>query len=115
MPRVLIVACGSYADNQFACPSDWKCLTGAAEKRGPFAEYEDDVKVIGFLKCKCPGRSLIGNIKATKAKVDFDVVHLSNCMVKAEPGCKNHDMEKLPEQIKEAVGVKVVVGTHDFG
>ncbi|WP_022852635.1 CGGC domain-containing protein [Thermodesulfatator atlanticus] len=114
MAKVLIVACGAYADSSYDCPSDWKCMTAAAEKRGPFAEY-DEVQVIGFLKCKCPGRALISNIAATKKKVDFDAVHLSNCMVKAVPMCKNHDMENLPKLIEEKVGVKVIAGTHDFG
>ncbi len=115
MPRVLIITCGAYSENQFDCPADWKCLTGAAEKRGPFAEYEDDVKVVGFLKCRCPGRALIGNILATKKRVDFDVIHIANCMMKAVPACKNHDLEKLPSLIEEKVGKKVVIGTHDFG
>ncbi len=115
MPRVLIVTCGSYTDSQYACPGEWRCLTGAAEKRGPFAQYEDDVKVVGFLRCRCPGRALISNIKITKKFTDFDVIHLSNCMMKSVPTCKNHDLEKLPSLIEENVGVKVVVGTHDFG
>ncbi len=113
MARVLIVACGSYSENSYDCPGDWKCMTAAAEKRGPFQEY-DEVKVVGFLKCKCPGRALINNIAATKKRTEFDAVHLSNCMVKAVPLCKNHDLENLPKLIEEKIGVKVVAGSHDF-
>ncbi len=114
MARVLIVACGSYSENSYDCPADWKCMTAAAEKRGPFADY-DNVQVIGFLKCKCPGRALVSNVASTKSRTDFDVVHLTNCMIKAVPECKNHDFERLPKMIEEKTGAKVVMGTHDFG
>ncbi|MDQ7031733.1 MAG: CGGC domain-containing protein [Desulfonauticus sp.] len=115
MTKVLIVTCGAYTNSSYGCPADWKCFLGAAEKHSPFAQYEGEVKVVGFLRCTCPGRSLISNIAVTKQKVDFDVIHLSNCMVKAVPGCKNHDMEQLPKVISEKVGVKVVLGVHDLG
>lgn len=115
MPKVLIVACGSYAETSNPCVGDWKCLYSAAEKKGPFAEYSDEVKVVGFLRCKCPGRSLVANIAMAKEKTDFEVVHLANCLVKAKPACKNHDLDELVKMIQEKTGAKVVLGTHDLG
>ncbi len=114
MPRVLIVGCGSYMENSYDCPSDWKCLTAAAEKRGAFAQHDGDIQVVGFLRCKCPGRALVNNAAATKKKTDFDVIHITNCMVKSVPGCKNHDMEELPKMLADKTGAEVIVGTHDF-
>ncbi len=114
MPRVLIVGCGSYMNDSYDCAADWKCLTAAAEKRASFKDYDDEVKVVGFLRCSCPGRALVNNVSTTKKRTDFDVIHLTNCMAKAIPMCKNHDMEALPKMLEEKTGVKVVVGTHDF-
>jgi len=114
VPKVLIVACGAYADTSHPCVADWKCLSSAAEKKGPFAQYADEVKVMGFLKCRCPGRSLVGNIAMAKEKTGFEVVHLTNCLVKAKPDCKNHDLDQLVQMIKEKTGAEVVLGTHDL-
>ncbi len=114
MPRVLIVGCGAYMEGSYDCASDWKCLTAAAEKRGSFSQHDDEVKVVGFLRCKCPGRVLVNNVATTKTRTDFDVIHLTNCMVKAVPGCKNHDFDQLPKMLEEKTGAKVVVGTHDY-
>ncbi|QJA06112.1 CGGC domain-containing protein [Thermosulfurimonas marina] len=115
MPKVLIVACGSYAETSHSCVGDWKCLSSAAEKKGPFAQYPDEVKVMGFLRCKCPGRSLVANIAMAKEKTGFEVVHLTNCLAKAQPACKNHDLDQLVQMIKEKTGAEVVIGTHDLG
>jgi len=114
MPRVLIVGCGSYMNDSYDCAADWKCLTAASEKRATFKDYDDEVKVVGFLRCTCPGRALVNNAGVTKKRTDFDVIHISNCMAKAVPMCKNHDMEALPRMLEEKTGAKVVVGTHDF-
>jgi len=114
MPKVLIVACGAYAETSNACVGDWKCLASAAEKRGPFAEYPDEVKVVGFLKCKCPGRSLVPNIAMAKEKTGFEVVHLTNCFFKPKPACKNHDLDELVKMIQEKTGAQVVMGTHNL-
>ncbi len=114
MPRVLLVGCGSYMENSYDCPGDWKCLTAAAEKRAQFSDYDEDVKVVGFMRCKCPGRALVNNVGVAKKRSDFDVIHITNCMAKAVPLCKNHDLEQLPKMLEEKTGAKVVVGTHDF-
>ena len=115
MPKVLIVACGSYAETSNSCVADWKCLSSAAEKKGPFARYSDEVQVMGFLRCKCPGRSLVANIAMAKEKTGFEIVHLTNCLAKAQPPCKNHDLDQLVQMIKEKTGAEVVLGTHDLG
>ncbi len=111
--RVLLIGCGSYMDDSYDCAADWKCLTAAAEKRGAFKDY-DDVKVVGFLRCRCPGRALVNNAAVTKNRTEYDIIHITNCMAKAMPMCKNHNMEELPKMLEEKTGVKVIVGTHDF-
>ncbi|MCF8012435.1 MAG: CGGC domain-containing protein [Clostridiales bacterium] len=112
--RVLIVACGAYVSEGYGCPGEWKCLKAAADKEGHFSEY-DEAKVVGFLNCECPGRTLISNIKCVKKNVDFDVVHFSTCTVNAWPGCPYMDIDELAKKIENTFGVKVVKGTHQYG
>ncbi|MFA7468447.1 MAG: CGGC domain-containing protein [Desulfotomaculaceae bacterium] len=113
--NVLIVSCGSYASQGYGCPGTWKCMKAAAFNEGKFSEYQEPVKVVGYLECECAGRQLIPNIGCVKANVDFDVIHLSSCMVNAWPGCPYMDINELAKKIEEKFGVKVVKGTHNYG
>ncbi|SHJ71162.1 CGGC domain-containing protein [Desulfofundulus thermosubterraneus] len=113
MVNVLIVSCGSYLSQGYGCPGEWKCFKAARDREGNFKDY-DAVNVVGFLACECPGRSLIPNIGCVKKNVDFDVIHLSTCMVNAWPACPYRDVDELAKKITEKFGVKVVKGTHDY-
>ncbi len=113
--RVVIGACGSYTEDGYGCPGEWKCLTAAAQKDGEFAKYDGEVKVVGFLNCSCPGRAFVSNLAMIKKNTDFDAVHLSNCMVGAKPECPYHDMDELVKMIEEKCGVKCIKGTHNYG
>lgn len=113
--NVLIVSCGSYANQGYGCPGEWKCLKSAALKEGNFSNYDGEVKVVGFLECECPGRPLIPNIGYVKKNSDFDAVHFSSCMVNAWPACPYIDLDELAKKIEEKFGVKVVKGTHNYG
>ena len=113
--KALIVSCGAYQANGYGCPGEWKCLTAAAKKEGQFADY-DSVQVVGFLECECPGRQLIANIGCVKKNTEFDVIHLTTCMVNAWPSCPYiSDMDEMVKKIEEKFGVKVVKGTHNYG
>ncbi|WP_066635219.1 CGGC domain-containing protein [Desulfolucanica intricata] len=112
--RVLIVSCGSYASQGYGCPGEWKCLKAANDKEGEFSAY-DSAQVVGFLECECSGRQLIPNIGYVKKNSDFDVIHLSTCMVNAWPGCPYMDIDELVKKIEGKFGVKVVKGTHNYG
>ncbi|WP_027365757.1 CGGC domain-containing protein [Desulfotruncus alcoholivorax] len=113
--KVLIVACGNYASQGYGCPGEWKCLTAAAKKEGEFAQYEDNVQVIGFLECECNGRQLIANIGCVKKNSDFDAIHFSTCMAKPWPNCPYMDIDELAGKVEEKFGVKVIKGTHNYG
>ncbi|MEW6171443.1 MAG: CGGC domain-containing protein [Bacillota bacterium] len=110
---MLVISCGRYASGGYGCPGEWKCLTAASKKEGEFAGY-DDVKVVGFLFCDCPGREIIPNIGCVKKNVDFEAVHFSTCMAKSWPGCPYIDMDELAGKISEKLGVKVIKGTHNY-
>ncbi|MEW6572778.1 MAG: CGGC domain-containing protein [Bacillota bacterium] len=111
--NVLVVSCGRYAAGGYGCPGEWKCFGAAAKREGEFTGY-DDVKVVGFLPCDCPGRELIANIGCVKKNTDVDVVHLSTCMVKAWPACPHMGMDELVQKITEKFDVRVVKGTHNY-
>jgi predicted metal-binding protein len=65
-------------------------------------------------RCTCPGRVTISNIGAVKKNVKIDAVHLSNCMVKVIPMCKNHDFDQFKEIVENKFGVKCVLSTHAY-
>ncbi len=111
--NILVIGCGSYMDAGYGCPGEYKCISAVAEKNGMFAQY-DDPKIVGFLRCTCPGRATINNIGMVKKNVRIDAVHLSNCMVKAQPMCKNHDFEKFKQMVEEKYGVPCILGTHAY-
>lgn len=111
--NILLIGCGAYMDQGYACPGEYKCINSVAEKNGEFAQYDNPV-LVGFLRCQCPGRAVISNIGAVKKNVKVDAVHLSNCMVKAIPMCKNHDFDQFKEIVEKKFGVKCVLGTHAY-
>lgn len=112
--NVLIVSCGAYSSQGYGCPGEWKCIKSVSDREGAFAGY-DNVRLVGFLECECPGRQLIPNMAYVKKNADFDVVHLSTCMAKAWPGCPYIDLDELAKKVEEKFGVKLVKGTHNYG
>ncbi|WP_456432330.1 CGGC domain-containing protein [Thermosulfuriphilus sp.] len=113
--NVLVIGCGSYIETGYGCPGDWKCFLAAAKNEGTFADYNEEVKVVGFLRCRCPGRALVANVGYVKKNADFDAIHLSTCMVNAKPECKNHNMDELCKMLEEKYGVPVIKTTHNYG
>jgi predicted metal-binding protein len=113
MKKVAIVGCGAYMDNGYGCPGEWRCLKSAALGEGSFDEPS---QVITFLKCECPGRPLAPNMGMAIKLSDMkpDVIHLSSCLVNANPACPYVKAEELAKILENKTGIKVVQGTHDY-
>jgi len=113
MKKVAIVGCGAYMDSGYGCPGEWRCLKAAAMGEGRFDEPHG---VTAFVKCECPGRSLVPNMgMAMKlAEIKPDVIHLSACLVNAKPGCPYATAEEMAALLQEKTGVPVVLGTHEY-
>ncbi len=107
--KVVIVSCGCYADTAYACPGDWRCFTAAVKGEGYFTEPMD---VIGFVKCRCPGGSLISNIKCVKHYTEFDCIALSTCFLNSN--CPYLKVSEVTEKLKEVFGCEIIVGTHQY-
>ena len=113
MEKVAVVGCGAYMDSGYGCPGEWRCLKAAAMGDGKFEEAS---QVVAFVKCECPGRTLVSNMgMAIKVSgVKPDKIYLSSCLVNADPGCPYADADKMAELLEKATGIPVVKGTHDY-
>jgi predicted metal-binding protein len=43
-----------------------------------------------------------------------DAIHLSTCLVNAKPGCPYGGAEEFAKILEDKIGIKVVLGTHDY-
>jgi len=113
MKKVAVVGCGAYMDSGYGCPAEWRCLKAAALGEGNFDEPS---QVIAFLKCACPGRSLVPNmgLALKLSEMKPDVIHLSSCLVNAKPGCPYSNAEEMAQILEARTGIKVIMGTHDY-
>ncbi|MCD6305459.1 MAG: CGGC domain-containing protein [Deltaproteobacteria bacterium] len=113
MKKVAIIGCGAYMDSGYGCPGEWRCLKAAAMGEGKFTEPS---LVTAFVKCECPGRTLIPNLgMAMKlSEIKPDAIYLSSCLVNAKPGCPYGTAEEFAELIKNNTGIDVILGTHDY-
>jgi hypothetical protein len=59
MEKVVVVGCGSYMDQGYGCPGEWRCLKAASLGDGTF---ESPSQVVAFVKCECPGRTVVPSI-----------------------------------------------------
>jgi predicted metal-binding protein len=113
MKKVAIVGCGAYMDSGYGCPGEWRCLKAALLGEGHFDEPS---QVLAFVKCECPGRTAAPNLgMAMKlSEMKPDVVHLSSCLVNAQPGCPYVEAGELAQIIGNKTGLPVMLGTHDY-
>jgi len=113
LKKVFIVGCGAYMDAGYGCPGEWRCLKAAALGEGYFAE---PVQVIGFVRCECPGRTMIPNIGMTVklSEVKPDAIHLSKCLAESKPGCPYVQTADLARLIESETGIPVISGTHKY-
>jgi predicted metal-binding protein len=113
MKKVAVVGCGAYMDSGYGCPGEWRCLKAAALGEG---DFEEPSQVVAFLKCECPGRPLVANMgMAVKlSELKPDAIYLSTCLANAEPGCPHTNPEDMAKALEAKIGVKVIIGTHDY-
>ena len=113
MKKVAIVGCGAYMESGYGCPGEWRCLKAASLGEGSFDEAS---QVVSFVKCECPGRSLVSNLgMAMKlSEIKPDVIHLSSCLANAKPGCPYASADEFAQILSTKTGLKVVLGTHDY-
>jgi predicted metal-binding protein len=113
MKKVAIIGCGAYMDQGYGCPGEWRCLKAAALGEGSFDEPS---QVIAFVKCECPGRTLVSNLgmAAKLSEIQPDKIYLSTCLVDAQPGCPYSTTEDLAKMIKDKTGLDVIEKTHDY-
>jgi len=113
MEKIVVVGCGAYMDSGYGCPGEWRCLKAAAMGDG---KIEKPSSVIAFVKCECPGRSMVPNtgmaIKLSEIKPD--VIYLSSCLANAKPDCPYSNAEEKAKMLEEKTGIRVVIGTHDY-
>jgi predicted metal-binding protein len=113
MKKVAIVGCGSYMDDGYGCPGEWRCLKAAALGEGKFDEPS---QVTAYVKCECPGRTLLPamGMAMKLSEMKPDVIHLSSCLVGAKPGCPYSTAEEYAQLLETQTGIKVILGTHDY-
>ena len=113
MKKVMVIGCGAYMDSGYGCPGEWRCLKAAGLGEG---EFKEPHTVVGFVKCECPGRSVVPNVGMTMklSEVKPDVIHLSSCMVNAKPECPYADAEQFQKILQNKTGIPVVLKTHDY-
>jgi predicted metal-binding protein len=113
MEKVAVIGCGAYMDNGYGCPGEWRCLKAASLGEGNF---EKSSQVVSFLKCECPGRSLVPNMgMAMKlSEIKPEKIYLSSCLVNAKPGCPYASADEMASILANKFGVEVIKGTHDY-
>ncbi len=113
MEKVAVIGCGSYMDAGYGCPGEWRCLKAAALGEGKF---ETESQVIQFVKCECPGRTMVPNtgMSIKLSEIKPDKIYLSSCLVNAQPGCPYSTPEEKAEMLKNKFGVEVILGTHEY-
>ncbi|MBW1682979.1 MAG: CGGC domain-containing protein [Deltaproteobacteria bacterium] len=113
MKRIAVIGCGAYMDTGYGCPGEWRCLKAAALGEG---EFEEPGQVTAFIKCQCPGRTVVPTVgmAVRLSEIKPDVIHLSSCLVNARPGCPYMAPEDMARILREATGIDVVLGTHDY-
>ena len=113
MKKVAIIGCGAYMDSGYGCPGEWRCLKAAALGEGNF---EEPCQVVSFVKCECPGRSLVPNMgMAMKlSEIKPDAIYLSSCLVNAKPSCPYTNADEMAQVLEAKTGINVIQGTHDY-
>jgi len=113
MEKVAVVGCGTYMDQGYGCPGEWRCLKAAAQGEGKF---DAPAAVVALVKCECPGRTIIPTLgmAAQLSEIKPDKIYLSSCLVNAMPKCPYSSPDEIADLIKEKTGIDVILGTHDY-
>ena len=103
--KIGIIRCNTHSE---ACPAA-SCLKSVRDRTGQFAQYEEDVTLVGLDTCGGCNRGTGDRVaqKAEKlAALGAEVIHLGNCLVKPCP------YKDVFTTAVEGAGLKVVHGTH---
>ncbi len=103
--KIGIIRCNSHSET---CPAAG-CLKAVRDRTGKFAEYGEDLTLLGLDTCGGCSRGTGDRVakKAEKlAALGAEVVHLGNCLVTPCP------YKDVFTTAVEGVGLKVVHGTH---
>ena len=113
MEKIAIVGCGAYMDSGYGCAGEWRCLKAAAFGEGSF---ENASQVLAFVKCECPGRSLVANmgLAIKMLEVKPDKIYLSSCFANAKPSCPYSEAQEIAKILENKTGIPVFLGTHDY-
>ena len=113
MEKVAIVGCGAYMDSGYGCPGEWRCLKAAALGEGSF---DNASQVLAFVKCECPGRSLLANMGMAIKMLEIkpDKIYLSSCLANAKPTCPYSEAKEFAAILENKIGIPVLLGTHDY-
>lgn len=113
MEKIIIVGCGEYMDATYGCPGEWRCLKAANLGEG-FIKTQS--QVTGFIRCECPGRTLISTIKMQikLSGIAPDKIYLATCLAHSKPGCPYTATTKRVKMLETALDIEVISGTHDY-
>jgi predicted metal-binding protein len=113
MEKVAVIGCGAYIDSGYGCPGEWRCLKAAALGEGNF---KDPAQVVAFIKCQCPGRTLVPNtgMAMKLSAIKPDKIYLSSCLAGAQPDCPYATPEEMARLLETKTGIQVIQGTHDY-
>ena len=106
MTKVGIIRCSAYSDR---C-AGYKCFPALRDRTGAFADYEDELELIGFDTCGGCARNEAGKIVERVVRLrdrGAQVVHLADCLVDACPWAS-----MFRDAIVKETGVPVVLRTH---
>lgn len=84
MEKVAIVGCGTYIDQGFGCPEEWRCLKASSQGDRKFKTLST---VVSFVKCQRPDITVIPTLgMASKlSEIKPDKIYLSSCLANAMP------------------------------
>jgi predicted metal-binding protein len=72
-------------DSGYGFRGEWRCLKAATLGEGSFTE---PMQVMSFVKCHCPGRSLVANVGMAMhlAEMKPEAIYLSSCLGQGQAG-----------------------------
>jgi predicted metal-binding protein len=60
MDKVAVIGYGSYMDQGYGCPGEWRCLKSVSLGKGTFLNPS---QVVAFIKCECPDERLFPRLE----------------------------------------------------
>jgi len=119
MSNIIIMSCKRIRD--ISCIGCVKCFKAIKEKAGEFSRFKDeDINIVAMSTCgDCPGllipRTALVKDICNQYDVDFDVIFIGTCIVKATETAKCPiDIDEIKKKLENKFGKEVIVGTHPW-